>query len=157
MRLKAAMAGITIGSLVLGGVIVANPFSGFAQDQSTPAAENADDAPAGTPVIGDPLLSPAVDLSTAQEAALAGQDGANVIAVELNGDDGTLDYSITLDNGFEVSVDATTGEVTESEEVGSGDGDGENADNGDENDTDHNEDDNGGQHDDGGDDEEEGN
>lgn len=68
-----------------------------------------------TPVIGTPALQPAIDLARAQEIALEGNAGAAVTKVELDGEHGRLEYSVHLNNGMEVDIDATTGEILQSE------------------------------------------
>ena len=74
----------------------------------------------GPPVVGTPLLQPAIDLTRAQEIALEGQANAVVTDVDLNGDNGVLEYSVTLDNGKEVDLDAATGTMVKSEQVDNG-------------------------------------
>lgn len=117
---------------MLGGVVATEPFASAAmQDASPPAqveeAETED--PNATPVVGTPLLQPTIDLATAQQTALQGQTDAAVASVELDGEDGTLIYDVELDNGTEVEVDATSGEVLKTEteqDGGEDDEDGEN-------------------------------
>jgi len=77
--------------------------------------------------VGTPLLQPSIDLIRAQEIALEGQSGAVVTEMDLDGEDGVLVYSIELDNGMEVDVDATSGEVlkTEQEDENGDEGNGE--------------------------------
>ncbi|MEZ4531029.1 MAG: PepSY domain-containing protein [Thermomicrobiales bacterium] len=62
-------------------------------------------------VVGDPMLQPAIDLIRAQEIALAENAGAAVTKVELEGEDGVLQYSVHLNNGVDVDIDATTGSI----------------------------------------------
>ena len=119
MSLKLPLTGFAIGALMLGGVVAANPLSGAAQDSATPAsqANETEDANA-TPIVGAPLLAPAIDLATAQQTALNGQGSAVVTEIGLDGSDGVLVYSISLDNGVEVEIDATTGAVLKSDQAG---------------------------------------
>jgi len=121
MRLERWFSWLGVGTLVLSGMLVTGPLAG-AQDATPPAAQTAaqsaedDDEDNGTPVVGTPLLEPAIDLIQAQEIALEGQTGAAVTDVELSGDNGVLVYSVVLDSGVEVEIDATSGEVVKTEE-----------------------------------------
>lgn len=125
MRTRRWVAGAGVGSLLLAGVVTGGPLVSASFQDASPAAKTADDDVANaTPVVGTPLLEPAIDLRQAQEAALAGQDGAAVASVKLDGDEGTLTYDVVLDTGLEVEVDATTGEIGETEQA---DGDDEDA------------------------------
>lgn len=124
MRVRMWLTGLSIGSLALTGMIAAGPLTGSAQQNSTPpAAQTAsqtageDEQPRGPAVVGTPLLLPAIDLNRAQEIAVQDQRGAVVTAVELDGEDGVLAYSVALDNGMEVDVDATSGAVLKTEQV----------------------------------------
>jgi hypothetical protein len=130
MRTRSWLAGLGAGSLILAGVIAANPFDSVAQQDSTPPAQTnqEDDNGNATPVVGTPILRPAIDLVRAQEIALEGNAGAVVTGVELDGEDGVLAYDVELDNGAEVEVDATSGAVLETEQQGD---DNERDDNGD--------------------------
>lgn len=57
------------------------------------------------------ILDPEIDLIIAQEIALEAYPDASVTAVALDRSDDTLLYSVTLDSGVEVQVDATTGAI----------------------------------------------
>ena len=116
MRLQSWFSCLGIGTLVLSGMLVTGSLSS-AQD-ATPAAQTAAqtaDEDNGKPVVGTPLLEPAIDLVRAQEIALEGHTGAAVMDVELGGENGVLAYSVTLDSGMEVDIDATSGEVIRTE------------------------------------------
>ena len=116
MRLQSWFSCLGIGTLVLSGMLVTGSSSS-AQD-ATPAAQTAAqtaDEDNGKPVVGTPLLEPAIDLVRAQEIALEGHTGAAVMDVELGGENGVLAYSVTLDSGIEVDIDATSGEVIRTE------------------------------------------
>jgi hypothetical protein len=118
MRLQSWFSCLGIGTLVLSGVLVTGPLAS-AQNATPPAqatAQTADDEDNGKSVVGTPLLEPAIDLIRAQEIALEGHTGAAVMDVELGGQNGVLAYSVTLDSGIEVDVDATSGEVIRTEE-----------------------------------------
>ena len=118
MRLQRWFSCLGIGTLVLSGLLVTGPLAS-AQDATPPAraaAQTADDEDNGKSVVGTPLLEPSIDLIRAQEIALEGHTGAAVIDVELGGQNGVLAYSVTLDSGDEVDVDATSGEVIRTEE-----------------------------------------
>lgn len=117
MRLQSWFSCLGIGTLVLSGMLVTGSSSS-AQD-ATPAAQTAAqtaDEDNDKPVVGTPLLEPAIDLVRAQEIALEGHTGAAVMDVELGGENGVLAYSVTLDSGMEVDIDATSGEVIRTEE-----------------------------------------
>jgi Peptidase propeptide and YPEB domain len=102
---------------VLSGMLGTGPLAS-AQDATPPAraAAQTADEDNGKSVVGTPLLEPSIDLIRAQEIALEGHTGAAVIDVELGGQNGVLAYSVTLDSGIEVDVDATSGEVIRTEE-----------------------------------------
>jgi len=57
----------------------------------------------------------AITQAEAEAIALAEYPGANVVATELENEGGILLYSVELDNGAEVEVDANTGAVLPSE------------------------------------------
>lgn len=135
MHARRLVTGLSVGTLALTGMIAAGSLTGSAQSSSTPpaaqtAAQEAgeDERSSGPAVVGTPLLQPSIDLMRAQEIALTGQAGAVVTEVGLDGENGVLTYSIELDNGMEVDVDATSGDVlkTEQAEQDSDDGNGEN-------------------------------
>jgi hypothetical protein len=118
MRLQRWFSCLGIGTLMLSGMLLTGPLAS-AQDETPPAraaAQAADDEDNGKSVVGTPLLEPSIDLIRAQEIALEGHTGAAVIDVELGGQNGVLAYSVTLDSGDEVDVDATSGEVIRTEE-----------------------------------------
>jgi hypothetical protein len=118
MRLQSWFSCLGIGTLVLSGVLVPGPLAS-AQNATPPAqatAQTAEDEDNGKSVVGTPLLEPAIDLIRAQEIALEGHTGAAVMDVELGDLNGLLTYSVTLDSGIEVDVDATSGEVIRTEE-----------------------------------------
>lgn len=56
-------------------------------------------------------LQPAIPMEQAQQTALAERPGATVAAVGLEFDDGAVVYEITLTDGAEIVIDATTGAV----------------------------------------------
>jgi hypothetical protein len=117
MRLQSWFSCLGIGTLVLSGMLVTGSSSS-AQDATPaaqPAAQTADEDNEKM-VAGTPLLEPAIDLRRAQEIALEGHTGAAVIDVELGGENGVLAYSVTLDSGIEVDIDATSGQVIRTEE-----------------------------------------
>ena len=66
---------------------------------------------ASTPEAGSAILDPEIDLVIAQEIALESYPDASVTAVALDRAGDTLLYSVTLDSGVEVQVDATTGAI----------------------------------------------
>lgn len=129
------LTGIRFGSLVVTGLIAAGPLTGSAQQNATPPAQTQsqtageDEQASGPVVVGTPLLQPSIDLMRAQELALEGQTGAVVTEVSLDGAGGVLAYRVELDSGMEVDVDATSGAVLKTEQVGedSDEGNGEGA------------------------------
>ena len=128
MNVRRWLTGVSIGTLAFTGMMAVAPLPvGAQQDATAPAVQteqqtaDAEDQVSGPAVVGTPLLQPAVDLVRAQEIALEGQTGAVITEVDLEGEDGLFAYSIELDNGMEVDVDATSGEVLKTEQ-----GDGEN-------------------------------
>ena len=117
---------------MLGGVVATEPFALAAMQDATPPAqveEMETEDPNATPIVGTPLLQPTIDLATAQQTALQGQTGAAVASVKLDGEDGTLIYDVELDNGTEVEVDATSGEVLKTEQAGAEDDENEDGEN----------------------------
>ena len=100
------------GALALAGAAHHASLATAALQTGTPAA---DDDTGAEPSLGTPILSPAIDIVRAQELALEGQKDAVVRWVKLDGDDGVLHYDVVLDNGTEIEVDATTGEIGETE------------------------------------------
>jgi uncharacterized membrane protein YkoI len=131
MQIRRWLVGMSIGTATLTGIIAAGPLPVSAQQNSTPPAQSAsqtasaNDQANGPAVVGTPLLQPTIDLKRAKEIALQGQSSAVVTSISLEGEDGVLAYSIELDNGMEVDVDATSGEVLKTEQ-----GDDENDENG---------------------------
>lgn len=123
--MKTRLTGIAV--LMLGLSLLRG---GAAMAAQTPANNEQGTTP---PVVGTPLLQPKIDLTRAQEIALQGQDKAVVTDVSLDGESGVLAYSIELDNGVEVDVDATSGEVLKTEQVSEDDNGHENGDRGNEN------------------------
>ncbi|MCA9877281.1 MAG: PepSY domain-containing protein [Thermomicrobiales bacterium] len=76
---------------------------------ATPGLVSGQDA--STPTSGSAILDPDIDLIIAQEIALEPYPDASVIAIALDGGSDALLYSVTLDSGVEVQVDATTGAI----------------------------------------------
>ncbi len=128
MRLRKDLAAVAGILLLLVGMMIASPFGSFAQQDPTSTAQADDDDPNVTPVVGDPLMEPAIDIIQAQETALEGQADAVVVEVELEGDDGFLEYEVELSNGIDVEIDATTGEILRTEQDGTPDNDDDNDD-----------------------------
>ncbi len=116
MNSRRWMTGLTLGTMALTGMIAVNPMTSSAQENSTPPAaqtapQSSSDQTNGPAVVGTPLLQPKIDIVRAQEIALADQSGAVVTDVSLEGESGVLEYSVDLDNGNEVHVDATSGDI----------------------------------------------
>jgi uncharacterized membrane protein YkoI len=143
MSSRRRFIGTGAAALALAGM-AAHPDGSLAQEAtSTVTGDDEDDQTGAAPVVGTPTFNPAIGLIEAQEIALEGNAGAVVTSVELDGDDGRLVYTVDLDNGVEVDVDATTGEVIRTRSDDDGDDD-DRDDNGDDdgNDDDGNDDDN---------------
>jgi uncharacterized membrane protein YkoI len=116
MHAQRWMTGLTLGTMALSGMIAVNPMAGSAQQNATPpaaqsASQSTSDQANGSAVLGTPIFKPQIDIVKAQEIALADQSGAVVTDVSLEGERGVLEYSVDLDNGNEVHVDATSGDI----------------------------------------------
>jgi hypothetical protein len=102
------LIGLSGATVLLAGIAATAPSAGANHERSgTPVAV--------TPIIGSPLLEPTIDLVAAQEIALEGQGGAHIAEVDLDGKDGVLTYRIVLDTGLDVEIDASTGEIVDTE------------------------------------------
>ena len=130
MPTRRRLLGAGAAGLALAGV-AASPLGSLAQDATPPAGAGDDTEGNATPIVGTPVLRPAIDMIRAQEIALEGNAGAAVAKVELDGDDGVLEYAVTLDNGLEVSIDATSGTVIKTEQEDDDRGDDQGDDGGD--------------------------
>ncbi len=105
--MRARLIGWGSATMLLAGMIVTVPVArANHQPHATPSA---------TPIVGSPVLQPSIDLGEAQEIALEGQGGAHVAEVDLDGKDSSMVYRIALDNGIDVEIDATTGEILRTE------------------------------------------
>ncbi|MBW7882624.1 MAG: PepSY domain-containing protein [Caldilineaceae bacterium] len=135
---------LVIGGLGAGALMAPSPRSlqaaPVAQDQPAPIADDQVQDPSYTGSV--PVDLPATQgLSEAEEAAalqggatitasdaaaaaVATNPGASVLETELDNENGYLVYSVELDNGVEVKVDAGNGAILASEhddETGMGD------------------------------------
>lgn len=108
MSTRRQLIGAGATSLAL-AALAAQPLRSLADD------DDHDDEHDDHEVVGDPMLQPAIDLIRAQEIALAENAGAAVTKVELEGEDGVLQYSVHLNNGVDVDIDATTGSIIKTE------------------------------------------
>jgi hypothetical protein len=105
--MRAWLIGVSSATVLLAGILATVPLAGANhQPRATPS---------GTPIVGSPLLQPGIDLVEAQEIALEGQGGAHVAEIDLDAEHGLLTYRIELDNGVDVEIDATTGEILRTE------------------------------------------
>ena len=59
-----------------------------------------------------------IDINQAQRAALGANPGTTVVKSELDNENGSLVYSVTLDNGLDVKIDAGTAAVLHKEKGG---------------------------------------
>ena len=80
-----------------------------AQEQTT---ENYADMPANLAKMAK------LNLSQAMQAAAAANPGTSTVGVELDNENGFLVYSVTLNNGLDVKVDAGTGQIVHTEKAG---------------------------------------
>lgn len=116
MQSRRWLMGLTIGTLALTGMVTANPLTGSAQQTATPpTSQTSSQATSNqanrSEVLGTPIFKPQIDIVKAQELALADQPGTVVTDVSLEGGRGMLEYSVDLDNGMEVHLDATSGDI----------------------------------------------
>ena len=112
MSTRRQLIGVGATSLAL-AAIAAQPLRSLADDNDHD--DDHDDGHDDHQVVGTPMLQPAIDLMRVQEIALEGNAGAAVTKVELEGDNGVLQYSVHLNNGVEVDIDASTGSVIRTE------------------------------------------
>lgn len=83
-----------------------------AEDSETTEADEA----AKTKEAADPQGQAAISQADAETAALDANPGAKVVKTELDKEDGILAYTVELDNGVDVIVDANTGDILTSEQ-----------------------------------------
>ena len=105
--MRAWLIGVSSATVLLAGI-----FTTLAVAQANHQPRT---TPSATPIVGSPLLQPSIDLVEAQEMALEGQGGAHVAEIDLDAEHGPLTYRIELDNGADVEIDATTGEILRTE------------------------------------------
>src|SRR5918998_1318999 len=105
--MRAWLISVSSATVLLAGILATIPQAGA--NHQPRAARSA------TPIVGSPLLQPSIDLVEAQEVALGGQGGAHVAEIDLDAEHGLLTYRIELDNGIDVEIDATTGEILRTE------------------------------------------
>ena len=112
MRMLRWLAALATGSFLLVCTFTIGPGAGFAQqDPTPPAAELGEDE--------------------AANIALEANPDTEVVEVESEQEDGRLLYEVQLSNGVEVEIDATTGEIVETEQGDDEDGEEDDADGGD--------------------------
>ncbi len=112
MKINRWIALALIAVLVV-GVMAAVTYTTFAQGSGTDNDDASETQDNSTALQGQAVITQ----EEAEAIALAEYPGANVAATELENEGGTLLYSIELDNGAEVELDANTGAIlpTESE------------------------------------------
>lgn len=136
MTKKQWLTSVGAGSLLIMGGLLAGPVAGFASDSTTApsavVAQQEADGEQDPSYIGTIHVDDSADVSEDQEAAtlqslatitqdqaeqaaLATAPGANVTKVTLDNENGWVVYSVTLDNGTEVKVDAGDGQVLATE------------------------------------------
>ena len=119
MKINRWIALALIAMLVV-GMMAAVTYTTFAQGSGTDnddASETKDNSAA---LQGQA----AITLEEAEAIALARYPGAKVVATELENEGGALLYSIELDNGAEVELDANTGTILPTESEAGSDSDG---------------------------------
>ena len=87
------LIGLGAGTLLLAGVIAANPFAGASSQDANPA-----------------------DDDRAAAIALEAYPGTTVVAIEAEEEGGRLLHEVELSNGVEVEIDLATGKIVDSEE-----------------------------------------
>lgn len=117
-KAAALTAGLVLSAIAAGSV--------FAQTSPT-QAEASDKAPSYTSSIqvagqeteeAMALISKAkISMAEAQKIALAANAGTKVVKSELDNENGNLVFSITLDNGLDVRVDAGNGRILFSQQA----------------------------------------
>jgi uncharacterized membrane protein YkoI len=136
MTMKHWLTGVGAGSLLVMGGLLAGPVASFASNSTTApsavVAQQEADGEQDPSYIGTIHIDDSVEMSEDQEAAtlqslatitqdqaeqaaLASAPGASVAKVELDNENGWVVYSVTLDNGTEVKVDAGDGQVLSTE------------------------------------------
>jgi uncharacterized membrane protein YkoI len=86
-------------------------------DQNAPEVqdEGKGDTEGTADVVTATLGTPAITANQAQAAALAANPGTTAVKTELDDENGKLIYSVELNNGLDVKVDAMTGAILSSE------------------------------------------
>ena len=110
MKINRWIALIAIALLVV-GAMGAITYTTFAQGPGTDGDEASESQDNGAALQGQAAISQ----QEAEAIALAEYPGAKVLATELENEGRTLLYSIELDNGADVEVDAKDGTVLPAE------------------------------------------
>jgi uncharacterized membrane protein YkoI len=86
-------------------------------DQNVPEVQDVGkgDTEGTTDAVTTTLGTPAITADQAQATALAANPGTTTVKTELDDENGKLIYSVELNNGLEVKVDAMTGAILSSE------------------------------------------
>jgi uncharacterized membrane protein YkoI len=103
-----ALAGIV---LLVVGVIGAIAYTAYAQAPITGGDEESESQDSGAALQSQAGIT----REQAEAIALAQYPGAKVRATELENEGGILLYSMELDNGVEIEMDANTGKVLPAE------------------------------------------
>lgn len=106
MKINRWIALALIAMLIV-GVMTTITYTTFAQGSGTDNDDASETQENSTALQGQAVITQ----EEAEAIALAHHPGANVSATELENEGGTLLYSVELDNGAEVEVDATSGTV----------------------------------------------
>ncbi len=85
------------------------------RDQAGESQDQENEGPDGDPDQAALQPQARITAEQAQQAALAANPGATVLETELDNETGALIYSVELDNGQSVEVDAGTGQILKTE------------------------------------------
>ena len=110
MKINRWIALAAIALLVV-AAMGAMTYTTFAQGSGTDGDEASESQDSGAALQGQAALTQ----EEAEAIALAQYPGTKVVATELENEGGTLLYSVELDNGAEVELDANTGAVLPAE------------------------------------------
>lgn len=119
----AAVALTLLAGTIGGGIALAQPPTGSGPDQIEAPAYTGSITVDQTPTEGMSEADEsaalqgraAITAEQAQAAAEAAHTGAKATQVELDNENGVLVYSVALDNGLDVKVDAGTGSILHTE------------------------------------------
>jgi uncharacterized membrane protein YkoI len=102
---------LTTIALLVVGAIGAVAYTAYAQGPTTDGNESSESQDNNPALQGQAGITQ----EEAETIALTGYPGAKVLGTELENEGGVLLYSIELDNGAEVEVDANAGTILPAE------------------------------------------